>query len=66
MSRPKKLPEDAKNVSLYISASEWNQLNARAKSMGLSRVDLISKISRGEIPLGEPMKSQDGQVLGKY
>jgi len=56
MARPRKLAEDAKNVSLNLSEKDWDLFLFKAKSMGLSRSELVAKIGRGEIPLGQENK----------
>ncbi|MBN3940763.1 ribbon-helix-helix protein, CopG family [Nostoc sp. NMS9] len=64
MGRTKKSAEDVTTVGLKLSQSAWEELQKKAKAMGLSRSALIEKIATGEIQIGS--SSQSGtRLLGK-
>ncbi|MBD2413603.1 ribbon-helix-helix protein, CopG family [Nostoc calcicola FACHB-3891] len=64
MGRTKKSAEDVTTVGLKLSQSAWEELQKKAKAMGLSRSALIEKIAIGEIQIGS--SSQSGtRLLGK-
>ncbi|WP_397326873.1 ribbon-helix-helix protein, CopG family [Nostoc sp. FACHB-110] len=64
MARPKKSAEDVTTVGLKLSQSAWEELQKKAKAMGLSRSALVEKIATGEIPIGNSPRSET-QLLGK-
>ena len=64
MARPKKSADDTKTVGLRLSGLAWEQLDALAQGVGLTRSSLVEKIGLGEISIGSLPQSET-QLLGK-
>jgi hypothetical protein len=53
------------NATMQLPEEDWNLLGAKAKALGISRTQLISRIARGQIRM-EVILLEEERLLGEF
>lgn len=66
MARQKQEQEPTINATVRMPPQDWEALNTKAKTLGLTRTQFLKQIARGEIQSGKVVLSEiEKEVLGE-